>query len=519
LPNKKYISVFVFLCLLFNTFFGIGQVGFNKFFPFNEWAIPTDLIVNEDSTFTSLAQFNNSVTSTPGLLLTKIDKAGNILLQKDHFSLNSSGYYFFFKNKTWAPVSKRSFIILGASVSTNSTTGILLAKIDATTLDTIWTRFYSVPFFNLPTKNIIKLSSNNFWLIGNKFDNNNPAYISRPIVFKTDTNGNISFRKELPSLLRYSPDALTFDSIAQKMYIGGINYTIPQTPQGYIACLDTSGSVVWNQQIGNYPAYTAPTQIEKRNNYLILSGFKWTNLIGSYDRLRLTLSKINASSGAVIWQKLYGKENIANTLKGFTINSDESIVSCGSYYNSDQGLGLNSDGVILKVNSNGDSLWMHSYNTYTGVVQEFFFDVHPTLDGGYIMCGSPLSGTSSANYNWVIKTNSLGVAPGIATYTYTYSTVGFDSIKNYGVSLQIFPNPAIDKLYLSFSIPIDKSGTKIIIFNGLGEKLREEEIVWENGQAEVKISGLRPGIYYLQLYSDDKTNNTTSIRAKFIVEK
>jgi hypothetical protein len=502
---------------VFHTVISIGQVGFNKFFPFNEWAIPSDVIVNRDSTYTILAQFNNSVTGTPGLVLTKIDKSGNILLQKDHFSNTPQGYFIFLKNKMWAPISNKSFLILAACSSSNNTTGILVAKIDAQTLDTVWVRNYSVPLFDLPTRNIVKIATNNYWLVGNKFDNNNASYISRPIIFSLDTIGTLSFRKELIGLARYSPGTLTYDSTFKHIYIGGINYTIPQTPQGYIACVDTSGSVVWNQQTGNYPAYSAPTQIEKRNNYLIVSGYKWTNLIGSYNRFRLSLTKINASSGAVIWQRLYGNESIANTLKGFTINSDESIVSCGSYYNSDQGLGLNADGVILKVNSNGDSLWMHSYNTYTGDVQESFFDVHPTLDGGYIMCGSPLSGTSSANYNWVIKTNSLGIAPGIATYTYTYSTVGLDSFSNDDGSLQIFPNPAIDKLYLSFSIPIDKSETKIIIFNSLGEKMREEEVTLENGYAEVKINGLDAGIYFVELVIPEYKGTANKIVKKFVI--
>lgn len=519
MQNKKHSCLLLFVLLL-QTINSLGQSGFNKFFPYSQAAIPSDVIVNKDSSFTVIAQFTNSLTGTYGLLLTRMDKAGTQVLQKNHFSTSSNGYYIFLKNKMWAPISERYFLILAACGNTNNTTGIIAAKIDALTLDTVWTAHYSIPLFDLPTMHIIRISANNFWLIGNKFDNNNPSFIQRPVAFKMDTMGTIVPRKEFTNLLRFGAGAVSYDSISSKLYFGGHNFNFSPTPKGYVACLDTSGTVLWNKEAGSYPAYILPSQISIKNNYLIVTGSKWISLIGSYDRFKLSLQKLNAATGNLMWQKIYGKEGVSNVLNSCTINPDESIVSCGAMENSYPGFGLNPDVITLKTNNNGDSLWLHSYSTYTGTIFETLYDIQKTLDGGYIMCGTPLFSQVPQTQNWVIKTDSLGIAPGRAVYpviTSTNVTVDIPPSNQLETSLLIYPNPASDYLKINVDVLTAHKITKIVLYNHLGQKLREEEPIWHQGQCVLKTNNLPEGIYFLKLWLAQPEGGLEKVTKRFVI--
>lgn len=464
-------NYFVPLFILLITTSCYGQNAFNKNFPFGYSSVPSDLIVNDDSSYTMISQFTSSSAISPGLLLSKFDKAGTLLLQKDHLSNSTQGYYFYFKNKLVTSINKNSFLVLGAFFNSNNKTGILLTKINAQTLDTVWVKYYSDPTFSLPTSHIIKLSANRYWLIGNKFDDDTPGYPARPIIFQTDTLGNISFQKEVTSMTNFSPDAVLYDSSAKHIYITGLNYNIPAVPQSYVASIDTSTSILWSKQIEAYPYVSSFFSLEKKNNYLVLSGSRALYSEGHINSTQLTLLKINSSTGNVIWRKLYGIKGKGHGLKGFTINNDESIVCSGSMTFSSFSLGINWNGIVMKTDAGGEALWMKSFSTYTGSYQELLKDAHETLDKGYIFCGSP---NGQGTHSWVIKTDSLGNAPGCIT-----STLSTEDITNYTAiheasysnkAILLYPNPVQEILHVVFSQ--DQHDKSIVIKDMSGRVLK-----------------------------------------------
>ena len=519
-------KLFVFVSTLLITFNGSGQGSFNNYFPFQGTTKPSDIIKNKDSTYTTLSQFTHSLSGALGLVLTKFDKFGNVLIQKDYFSNNNYGYYVYLKNKMYAKVNDYSFLVIGACYYNTSTTGFLVTKINTQTLDTFWVRYYADPIYNLPINNIIQLNQKRYWLICNKFDNNNVAYASRPAVFEIDTLGNLSFRKEFVNLSNYLEKTVCYDSTLKQLYLAGLNYTIPQSQESYVACVDTTGNVLWNQQIGNSPNITGFYQIESKNNYVVLSGGTWISKVGNLNNYKLSLTKLNTGNGGVIWQKVYGAEALSSTLRGFVINSDESIAASGSYQDYYLGTGINRNSIIIKVDSNGDSIWARRYSNYNPLVQSFnspgwveeaFIDIQASFDGGYIMCGAPY-GTQIAQDSqaWVVKTDSLGNAPGLFVPPVTATYTALQELGNQN-GLSIYPNPASDVITLKTDFALTESGyTKLSLYNHLGQLLTEEELNPNTSNyLSLKTNNLSNGIYFLQLSGD----NVKSLSKKFVVSR
>jgi hypothetical protein len=502
--NKRYL---IFFFLSARVLYLPAQNGFNKYFPAGVNSRPNDIIKNKDSTYTMTSQFLSPVTGDPGVAFTKFDKLGNLLFQKKYLENTVAGYYTPVRSKMSVVVNEGSFITIGASISTYSTWGIMATRINVQTLDTIWVRYFSVPNFDLPVNNIVKITENRYWLITNKFDNSNTAYLTRPAIYEIDTLGNISFNKELSVLLNYSESRVAYDTIQERLYVTGITGVVPQ--QCFVACLDSAGGMIWNKQIGSHP-YAFPNyfeQIEIKNNYLVLGGFKMTNYDpNGFNGTRMSILKLNSINGALIWQKAYCAESIQSEIYGLEVESNEDISASGIV----EVVGtatVDVYGVLLKTNSNGDSLWSRSYSNHSGSVSEGFLDIHHSFDGGYIMCGSTFYAPS--NHSWVVKTDSLGIGPGVVVPPTVTTTVSF---KASGISLcelKIYPNPTPDKLSIEIS-GNDDPDLRFSIQNTFGKLVSEEKNL--SAAQEIDLSKFAPGIYLLNIRGKEEQKTIKMIK-------
>lgn len=90
--------------------------------------------------------------------------------------------------------------------------------------------------------------------------------------------------------------------------------------------------------------------------------------------------------------------------------------------------------------------------------------------------------------------------------------IGLNELSKAQIDFSLFPNPATDRLYIAFTDTQNKA-YYVRILNSIGKTiymLPKPEL--ENG---IDISGLKSGIYFIQL-TDDKTK--TTISKKFIIE-
>ena len=89
-------------------------------------------------------------------------------------------------------------------------------------------------------------------------------------------------------------------------------------------------------------------------------------------------------------------------------------------------------------------------------------------------------------------------------------TTGENEINNIDKAVQVFPNPANDKIRITIS-----NNNEILFFELIdkyGRKIRENR-VQQNGQFTVDISDLSTGIYFIYFY----TKNEKVISKKIIV--
>jgi len=167
------------------------------------------------------------------------------------------------------------------------------------------------------------------------------------------------------------------------------------------------------------------------------------------------------------------------------------------------------NGVLLRTNSQVDSLWLRYYHYYDSVWSAGrgrFRDVVPTLDGGFAAVGDAYA--SSANPNdppiygqdtWVVKVDSMGcLEPGCHLRTGLQSQV-----TNLRGALSVAPNPAHDLAWLSWELPDNLSGgAQLTITSATGQLVRTEPIALRDASYLLDVSDLTAGLYHLHIVQD-----------------
>jgi len=178
---------------------------------------------------------------------------------------------------------------------------------------------------------------------------------------------------------------------------GGSNYdearSVRQTPdRGYIICgtdnyntsnselylikTDSLGNEDWSKTYGGaLMDYGLGVALTLDGGYIAVGKKTISGLAGE-----AYLVKIN-SNGDTLWTKTYGgtAEDYAHSVQQ---TADSGYILCGGFSNT---VNYSSEGYLIKTNSNGDTLWTRIYG---GVSTDNFFSVQQTTDRGYICVGS-----------------------------------------------------------------------------------------------------------------------------------
>jgi hypothetical protein len=114
----------------------------------------------------------------------------------------------------------------------------------------------------------------------------------------------------------------------------------------------------------------------------------------------------------------------------------------------------------------------------------------PTLAGQTIANNIRFSGHLYGNAN-----NNLGF--GIPDFLNAWR-IGIEELEASQNSLQVYPNPVAEALFVYGDF---EYGTRISfkVLNQAAQILKEEERTWQNQSERIELSGLAPGIYYLQI--------------------
>lgn len=115
------------------------------------------------------------------------------------------------------------------------------------------------------------------------------------------------------------------------------------------------------------------------------------------------------SLGLVMWSKFYGGNNI-DIIRSIEQLPDSGFILAG--YTNSAGHG-GYDGWLLRLDKNGDTLWTRHIGSSDW---DFFYDVHVTIDGGFLLAGGTFKSGLGDEDMYLVKTDSNGDTVWTRTY-------------------------------------------------------------------------------------------------------
>jgi len=246
------------------------------------------------------------------------------------------------------------------------------------------------------------------------------------------------------------------------------------------------------------------------------------------------LVKVNPTTGNIIWNKTYKKDNINCGMFGVTGTSDGGVLATG-IVTSQAGVESANDAYVLKVNSDGTKQWekilggsqadMGGPHRYSGIEvgnQYIIPFVSASSDGDVLNAHGGFDawivtlGTGGCNNQYANKIeNNLSNEAAIPKHRAHELAIG-EIEKNLSNGVAIFPNPVTNTTTISFSLlQTGNVSVKIFDVNGrlvstLADKMFEEgenEIIWNAAEANA-------GIYFLQFHSAENLQTEKLIVTK-----
>ena len=218
----------------------------------------------------------------------------------------------------------------------------------------------------------------------------------------------------------------------------------------------------------------------------------------------LNIFKVDLTTKQILWDKTF---RVYNSIECITLHQAMGVETLpnGDIIVSGTAEKTGYDAVILKLNSNGDSLWCKSYDYHPDIWDCQVNDLIVTDDGGFLGVGF-FDDQGFGSTAWLFKTDANGV-------------VGFESIKAKVKSkkYKVYPNPALDYTTLRYNCKYANLTYEIsdmqgrVLITGKLETIKDMEA----NEVLIDLKGLSPGTYHFVI----KTNDLRAWNDKLIIAK
>ncbi len=504
----KYFPYLVLAGMFFfnPVFLPAQAVYFNNrynLYPFNTWDYSTTLIEIEDGYIIYGATGGGYGLHTKALI--KIDYAGNnqcIKLYGDAINAYDAGYpgalCRYANNIYFGTGSVRSY-----TSNWVHDRGVLIKFNEE--FDTLWMKEYgervlpidtSILFRNLTMANDGNIALTGSWGVYSTGISNAHAYL-----IKTDTSGNKLWEHvytNLPGDVQgYSVISTTDGGYA----IGAFQYYhVPpsnETGDPIVIKTDSLGNFEWVKNLGGeFSDSHVMLALSTDGNILAYFTYAVLNNPGSDSYKSPKITKLD-NNGSIIWERQYLKPKHFTYPGNLHVETDGSIIIGGKTMISYP----KNTGWLMKLSSDGDSLWYRQYGLMTGIDSEhMLYDVIPTSDNGYIACGyvNPVLPDTGTQDVWVIKVDSMGCE----SPSFCWVEVKELPVAPRQGEIIVFPNPADEVFTINFQSPMQKG--KLQFTDILGRKVEEITISTEQISAAINCSNWPLGLYVGQLTSEGR---------------
>ena len=356
-------------------------------------------------------------------------------------------------------------------------TDILLAKLDLNG-NVIWKKSYGDSLSQKPAQ-ILPTSDNGYLIVGAEQHQLNPA---RFYALKLDEAGDVEWENT------YGLDghSAAFSAVQTQdggYLISGYGYHIAKGYESLLVKTDAAGNKLWQTHYGTLDDDGAGMISPLGNGFFHLLG----GLRDGGD-FKLYIQKID-ELGNSIWNKVYGKGERFSPQRPLVPTNDGNYAAIGFYENTGNS---GTTAFLAKFTPEGDTLWVRGYQT-NPFTQDYFRDVDPAPDGGYLLTGFVLD---SPQKSWVVKTDANGN---------TCSFVGCDStimapdavpiVERNPYQISVSPNPATDYGEVNYRFPMRSPCGYIRLFNLAGKEVLAERLHTYTQSQTLNLSGLPAGIY------------------------
>lgn len=450
-----------------------GQTTFQKVYSGFYDMDGLDVIPAIDGGYIITGMINNDIIDDIDIHIIKTNSTGDKVWEKSYGG-DKPEYSFGILKAT----DDSGYYIIGYSRSFgggDSDTWLLKIEVDG---DTAWTRTYG-SWGNDFGKEIIPTSDGNYMMVG--YSNGLGGSNYDAYLIKIEPDGDVIWEKkygggniELGNSVKQTPDG--------GYIMFGQTFSYGTNGDAYLVKTNSTGDQTWYKTYGG-----------SQNDEGI---FVLANSDGSYTFCVRDSSTVGTdvdvqiiktdAAGTIIWDKNYGG-NKKDTDKMIQPTNDGGyIVAAISRSFSFSQL---PDMWILKLDSNGDTLWSRSYG---GQDNEHCYSVRQTTDGGYIAVGKTES-FSTENGVMFLKLNPFGNLGPVSVNEHFSNN-----------DIVVYPNPTNDGI-VTIYLGEKTLPASLKVSDVLGQLIYSEPFSYSgNKNRIVDLSDQGPGVYFISILSGNQ---------------
>ena len=266
------------------------------------------------------------------------------------------------------------------------------------------------------------------------------------------------------------------------------------TAVGWYAQMDTIGTIVWEKLLDKKDVYEATNVVTASLNgrYYIASsndGSDWRFPDPVRDTSFLYMYQIDEQGNPLWFKRTYTSPWSKLVAAWNYTEKNGYMYATGNLETTEGWAGSTTYLTLLKFDSAGNMLWQRLFKQWYRDNRPY--SLTPVYDG-FIICadGKDTTHTTGQTDAWVIKTDTNGcVIPGC------HLKDGLIQVVNPEAFLEVYPNPATDKVYIE-STDAKALLQNIMIYNANGTKLMEQATA-NTKQHILNTTALAKGTYYL----------------------
>ena len=445
---------------------------------------------------------------TGKVLLLRLDNFGNVVWKKEYGDTGKD-YYVGISGSMVQTVDE-GFALGGSVAISGEKSDGMIWNFDIYG-DTLWTQQFGDTTYEEIFYQCKQTPDSGFILIGvtTKTDPDGDIWL-----LKTDKNGNFEWDTT------YGGAGVEYGFSVDVCYDGGYilgGYTKSfgaGDVDAYVIRVNDTGNIQWSKTFGDIylDGYAVVLQTSD-SGYIIGTSISKYIMSTFYNQNQTRLIKLN-NNGDVVWDKTYGEERYGVELYAIHELGNGNFVVIGQRANRSGTPPGNGwiNGLILKVNSIGDSLWYRVYEYDTCEKNDDYFrDMKPTSDGGFIVAGFfvprtaiPCNDTGTQDM-WVMKLDSCGCAVPYCDLVCSGDTTGIEDLRfaNEDFGFTVYPNPFKEEATVLIHQQQAVKNKKLIIYDMTGRNIRGYILPTIQSQLVINSDRIGAGMFFIQLIEEN----------------